>query len=102
VDQSPDELIGMLVHDALLPVHERDPAVVLATGPVLREQAWPVLPVRRHIEGSRVRARVQRCPPPADVFDCERDPPGDVDVHQIASNAEAVDPAIGVDEVTVT
>jgi hypothetical protein len=48
-----------------------------------------------------MHARLERGAPPANVFDGERDPPGDVEVEQIARDAQAVDPASGVDDVTV-
>ena len=75
VDQSAHELIGVSVDDPLLPRHQRDAALVLAAGAVLREQARPVLPVRRDVERAGVHARLQSGSAPADVLDRERDPP---------------------------
>jgi hypothetical protein len=48
-----------VVHELTLPLHELDPAIVLAARAVLREEAHPALPVRRdlHVGVSRL-ARV--------------------------------------------
>jgi hypothetical protein len=101
VDEPANELIWMSVDDALLPWLEGDAPLVLAARAVLREQARPVLPVGRDVQSARMQARLERGAAPANLLDGERDPPGDVEVEQIARDAQAVDPTSGVDDVTV-
>jgi hypothetical protein len=101
VDEPAHELVGMGVDDALLPRHERDPPLVLAARTVLGEQAGPVLPVRRDIEDAGVHPRLKGAGAPTHVLDRECDPPGDVEVQEIARHSQPVDPPSRVDEVSV-
>ena len=52
VEQTSQEVGWVVIDDSPLPGLEADESVVLATRPVLREQAWPVLPVRLDHDGA--------------------------------------------------
>jgi hypothetical protein len=49
MDETAKKGLGLVVHDLLLPGLQTDLSLVLATGPVLRKEADPLLRERRHL-----------------------------------------------------
>jgi hypothetical protein len=50
VNQASNELLSLFVDDRALPGHQLNRSQMLAAGTVLRDQAGPVLPIRRNLD----------------------------------------------------
>jgi hypothetical protein len=101
MDQPADQLLGMRIDYALLPIGEHDGTLVLAALPVLRQQARPLLGVRADVDDVLGRIRAHRDALSDHRFGGQRNPPRNVDVHERAVDRQAEDVAGEADHVPV-
>lgn len=64
VDESPNKVLGMCLHQGLLPVLQHDQPLVLEARTVLRKETWPMLPVGVDCHAPLLLGEPDRVTPP--------------------------------------
>jgi len=101
LDEATDQSLGMGIRKSLLPRSQLDPSFVLASRPVLWEQAEPVLPVRVDLDTSCSGCKANSIGTAHDD-DVGCDLIDDFGVSQVTGDAKAINPSGVRREVTIS
>jgi hypothetical protein len=101
VEKAPQELPGISTNQLSLPVAQDDGALVLLPGPMLREEAGPVLPPGTDLHAAGLGDRACPGPPPADPLQRAGGEADQVGVAGVLHDAEDRRARL-LDDVTVT
>lgn len=102
MNQAPDEVFRITLHNAPLPRSEGNPSLMLQSGPVLWKQAGPMLPVRIHLDCPVVVASPGGPAPGTHRRDSAATLIHDLLVPLVLKDTESVDATLHFNDMSIT